>query len=228
MNRTHALAAAALLTAPPALADQPKRWENTYIGAHMFAGFGQHDATPRFAPSFSVRIDQDIRGAGGGFVAGFSRQFGPWVAGLETTFSWTSIDGKASMPITGFGMGGPDTVHTKSDINWIATGVGRLGYAQGGILYFAKGGIAVMDFNFAGYSILAGTYLGGASAAGRRVGWTIGTGVEFALNPSWSARLDYDYADFGSKTYDFSGTPVRLEPSLHTFRGGLTYRLDLF
>ncbi len=228
MHRKLVLVATTVLAAPAALADQPTRWESTYIGGYVIAGTGEHDATPAFAPSFSVRIDQDVNGVGGGLVAGFNRQIGPWVAGLETTFSWIAIDGKASMAISGFGMGGPDAVHTRSSMDWIATAVGRIGYAQGGILYFAKGGVAVMEFDFSGYSTLAGSYLGGAAASGHRVGWAIGVGIELALNPRWTARLDYDYADFGSKTYDFSGTPVRLEPNLHMLRGGLSYRLNLF
>ena len=33
-----------------------------------------------------------------------------------------------------------------------------------------------------------------------RVGWTIGGGVEWAVNNNWSVRGEYRYADFGNLT----------------------------
>jgi len=37
-------------------------------------------------------------------------------------------------------------------------------------------------------------------------------------------RLDYDYLDFGDKTYDFNGTRVELSPDYHLVRAGVTFR----
>ncbi len=41
------------------------------------------------------------------------------------------------------------------------------------------------------------------------MGWTIGAGAEYALNPSWSLKAEYQHFDFGSMSYSYSGcTPV--------------------
>jgi outer membrane immunogenic protein len=37
------------------------------------------------------------------------------------------------------------------------------------------------------------------SAAVTRTGWTAGTGVDWAFAPHWSATLEYNYYDFGSR-----------------------------
>ncbi len=37
-----------------------------------------------------------------------------------------------------------------------------------------------------------------ASQSENRSGWTVGVGVEYAFFQNWSARVEYDYLDFGS------------------------------
>ena len=32
-----------------------------------------------------------------------------------------------------------------------------------------------------------------------QTGWTAGAGIEYALDPHWSARVEYDYLGFGSE-----------------------------
>ena len=81
-----------------------------------------------------------------------------------------------------------------------------MGYAVDHWLFYAKGGVAWASNK---YSVV-GTFNGGA-AVGRafrstskdwsvRTGWTAGGGVEWAFAEDWSARLEYDYYDFGTHT----------------------------
>jgi outer membrane immunogenic protein len=46
--------------------------------------------------------------------------------------------------------------------------------------------------------------LDGATTAGTQEGWTAGLGVEYALAQSWTAKLEYLYADLGSTTENCS------------------------
>jgi len=39
-----------------------------------------------------------------------------------------------------------------------------------------------------------------------RWGWTLGMGLEYAFLPNWSAKIEYDFIDFGSQTYNFPVT----------------------
>jgi outer membrane immunogenic protein len=64
------------------------------------------------------------------------------------------------------------------------------------------------------------------------MGWTIGTGIEYALTPSWSVFLETSYYDFGSHNVGFIGSPatanlpftVKTSQTMETFQVGANYR----
>jgi outer membrane immunogenic protein len=77
------------------------------------------------------------------------------------------------------------------------------------------------------------------SGSRSRWGWTVGTGVEFGLFDNWSARIEYDYLDFGNKNIAFNGTlienvgnsfaiqrDVNLKQQIHMVTVGLNYRFN--
>ena len=39
-----------------------------------------------------------------------------------------------------------------------------------------------------------------------RTGGMIGVGVEHAVNMNWSAKMEYNFMDFGTKSYNFVGS----------------------
>ena len=43
----------------------------------------------------------------------------------------------------------------------------------------------------------------GVSADSTTAGWLLGFGAEYAFSPNWSAFIEYDYLDFGSKGIAF-------------------------
>ena len=79
------------------------------------------------------------------------------------------------------------------------------------MLFYAKGGVAFLDAD------TKANYKGGSTAALHTnsyfnfdnsqtlVGWTIGAGAEYALNPAWSIKAEYQHFDFGSMSYNYSG-----------------------
>ena len=78
----------------------------------------------------------------------------------------------------------------------------RAGYALGRMLFYGTGGVAVGAFgsNFQLYGIDNGTFSPFYAAdqhSVTRAGWTLGGGVEYAVNPHWSVRGEYRYTDFG-------------------------------
>ena len=74
--------------------------------------------------------------------------------------------------------------------NWYGTATARVGYAVDNWLWYVKGGAAWLD---------ADHTIGGVTFSDTQTGWTVGTGLEWALGPNWSAKLEYNYMDFGKE-----------------------------
>ena len=56
-------------------------------------------------------------------------------------------------------------------------------------------------------------------------GYFAGAGVETLLSQSWSLKLEYRYSDFGSETFSDGPVTFDLDPSMHTARVVLSYKL---
>ena len=58
-------------------------------------------------------------------------------------------------------------------------------------------------------------------------GWLAGAGVEYAVNDKWSAKLEYNYIDFGSFEVDFDEggeiEEIDFDQVVHTIKFGLNY-----
>jgi outer membrane immunogenic protein len=132
-------------------------------------------------------------------------------------------------------------------LQWFATFRGRVGFlATPQTLLYGTGGLAVGQFSYSASSSLsvavfgpgaAGTTPTGfaftlpvgpaASSSDTRVGYTLGGGIEQKFTPNWSAKLEYLYIDFGTKTY-FAGTANQADVSFHDniFRAGVNYEFS--
>ena len=57
-----------------------------------------------------------------------------------------------------------------------------------------------------------------------RSGWTIGAGAEYRFTPAWSAKLEYDFLDFGTNNYGFAvGGPTAINTQVHEIKVGVNY-----
>jgi outer membrane immunogenic protein len=170
------------------------------------------------------RIPQS--GPVGGLEAGYNWQGGPnWVLGFETDFSISRMSGHASG--TSFLQAPPamaftQTTTAEQKTEWYGTVRGRAGWlATPNLLLFGTGGFAygkVSDsanytfdnggfifFAFPpppGFSFLCrgGVTCFAGSSSGIRTGWTAGGGLEWLLDQHWSAKIEYQFVDFGSET----------------------------
>ena len=59
-----------------------------------------------------------------------------------------------------------------------------------------------------------------AAAGDTRTGWTVGTGLEWALGQNWSAKIEYNYLDFGDDTI----AGISTDSQNHLVKLGLNYR----
>jgi outer membrane immunogenic protein len=153
----------------------------------------------------------------GGAQAGWNYQVGRFIIGGDFDFSETNMKANATgVSQATAGLGANETLSVRTD--WTATATATFGYAAlDRLLWYNKVGIAWAHDSY-GYSLSGiGTntaccgpvgltpFAMQSSAAAIVTGWTIGTGFAWALTDKWSARIEYDYLNFGSKSVDFSG-----------------------
>ncbi len=206
--------------APQAVAPAPAYdWSGIYIGAHVGGGWATNDLSdPSIGlvavalPGFPVVQTTDSSGILGGVQAGWNYQFGRFVLGTEFDFSWADVNGTSTSTFApGFaGAGSSISRSLTANTDWIGTSTLRLGYAHDHWLFYSKVGAAYDHTKYTsawtanipgggGGSIFAGT------GSKTQVGWTVGFGVEWAIWNNLSAKLEYDFMDFGSKTIPING-----------------------
>lgn len=190
-------------------------WTGLYLGAH--GGFGwsrQHSIDIDTGESF--RIDND--GAIFGAHIGLNYQTGQMILGLEADASWSDVEGSRLV--------GDDLGNVQ--IKWLGTVTGRVGMAFDNILLYGKGGFAWAKEKFNGIDVTGATLPVPASAT--RAGWTAGAGLEWALFDRWTAKVEYNYVDFGTDTISFIDTagvpdPAGNSEKVHLLKFGFNHQI---
>jgi outer membrane immunogenic protein len=228
LSATTAFAADLALQAPPAAAVK-FNWTGCYIGGHL-GGAASDDRTIN---SLGAANDFSSAGFVGGGQAGCDHQFAlNWVAGAEGRAAWSSLSNHHASSVRFTALGGlvvPSQFGLKND--FLASVTGRLGYAYAeGWLVYARGGVAWTHEKIDDAYIGPATgFLIDPSASVLRAGWTAGGGVEWAFGSSWSANVEYNYYDFGTKSpiqlispFDRI-TVAHLKDTMHAATVGVNY-----
>jgi outer membrane immunogenic protein len=179
-----------------------------------------------------------------GAQAGYNRQFGRFVWGVELDFNWLDLNSRHGGTFRYRTDNSPYNLTVSESTDWLLTARPRVGWAIDRWLLYLTAGIA------ASHSEFKQTFSEppftpnpeSVSVSRTTVGWTLGTGVEFALGRNWSAKAEYLYARFGGTdvvgrlggangqspalgsvdgaTFSNSLSPLEL----HLFRIGANYR----
>lgn len=123
-------------------------------------------------------------GFAGGVFGGANLQMGQWIFGAELSYVGTGLSESITSPFF------PATDTFKTDIDWLATIEGRIGYSWNRTLVFGKGGWAAGNASLSMVNSATGVT---ASTDEFVDGWTIGGGVEYAFWPSVILGIEYDY-----------------------------------
>ena len=237
-----AVAALALSSAPTLAADMPTKapiykaapmayydWSGFYIGGHAGGGWSNPSYTNLANTSTfgGAPVGSTFSQTGSGFIGGgqigYNWQAGPWVYGLEASFSGSTIKATSTNFVD-------DNFENKLKSLLLVTG--RIGYAFNNWLLYGKGGYAggnrsasVSDTGVVSPGV------GSGSAKAWHSGWTIGTGVEYGLTQNWILGLEYDYVRLGSSSYQLDGTDggglsylFNIKSNYHLVTGRLSYK----
>lgn len=191
------MAVVAALMAPPAdAADIPVKarpapapvltWTGIYIGGHFGGGWADADwGSVSFIPAGEI-FSFKPSGFVGGAHFGFNYQVGQLVLGVEGSWSGADLNDRV---LCCFGL-----VTLRTSVSWIATVVGRAGFAFDRWLVYGSGGYAAAKLTT--ITEIPGCCLPGAFVV-RKVnnGWVAGGGLEYMLRENVILGVDYKYIE---------------------------------
>lgn len=221
-----AFAADAIVYADPAPA-QPSMerlaydWTGLYIGG--IGGLAAGDFDYAGGPVGGAEALRGSVSAGGGFGGaqiGYDWQVGAWVFGAVADIAKTSIDADASVT------DGVDTFSASSELDYLGTVRGRVGYAFDRALVYGHGGYAYgrtkQNINVSGTDFFDGRT--------SRDGYAVGAGLEYAITDMISVGTEYSYVDLGTENVfvgdlGFGGDVfVNEEVKFHQIKAAVNFR----
>lgn len=143
----------------------------------------------------------DADGFAGGIQGGYNWQSGQIMLGGEADLSYADIGFK------GFA--------DRYDMRWKGSVRGRIGFVFDRFVAYGTGGVSWANAKYRLNAV--------GSDSQTHWGWTLGAGVEALITDRWTARLEYLYENFDSRTYAV-GPGFNLDPTINTVRIGMNYR----
>ena len=180
----------------------PPGWSGFYIGPLVGWTFGSSigdytgnpivTTTPVVYYPFELKPD----GANIGGLIGFNFLYGRWLYGIEGDLSWL-VDAN-DLEFDSGGSGRYDEI----EIFWTSHARGRIGYLLSDqfLIYFAGGWAFAETRNW--HYALDALY----NDTRTRIGYSLGGGIEAALNAHWLARVEYLYDHFDNEYFGWTST----------------------
>ncbi|PWT84452.1 MAG: hypothetical protein C5B56_15585 [Proteobacteria bacterium] len=195
-----------------------------YVGGTIGGaeGSSKYKETPGGAFAFSPSLaavgtsSAAPRGVIGGAEAGYNWQFGHVLLGFETDFSGWDMSASSGVALAFPTLNSTTTVSS----SWLFTARPRLGFANGNMLTYVTGGLAVANFNLSQSILLGGVgpALTGASST-TEAGWTAGFGIQYAVTRDWGIKAEYLYVSFPNQSAS------QVVPGFPAFTGTVTGNL---
>jgi outer membrane immunogenic protein len=211
-------------------------WTGFYFGVNVGEKWGRFDeivSTPGLAAPIVVAPDSiRFRGSdgsfAGGFQAGYQKQVGSVVAGVEVDWDWTRLKVR-HVATTGGDVLIPGDIFTASS-DWESSFRLKLGHTWDRWLIYATTGVALAHVRASATFIptVVGAVPFPASAGSDSrtvVGGTIGAGLAYQISRNWDVGVEYRYTDYRRETFSL-GTVAAVCPAPCTFVPA-TGRVDL-
>jgi outer membrane immunogenic protein len=167
-------------------------WTGCYIGGYVGGAWSDREATAfdrgtynSFTPQpWSYNTDSSVIG-GGTVGCNYQPVGSPFVFGLEGEIGYLHLSGSAADPVTGI-----DPIASTKVGDWYGMITGRLGYSWDRALVYVKGGAAFVNVEHSIFDNVGAVTVAGTSS-GTKATWTVGGGLEYALNQNWSLKAEY-------------------------------------
>ncbi len=165
-----------------------------------------------------------------GGLGGYGGYLRNVVVGVEADFEGTGIGsgGALSSFASGFPFGYAQNVNVNSQLNYLGTVRGRLGYAFDRILVYGTGGFAYGDVTA---SVSAPANNIATTSSQFHTGYVFGGGIEVAVTNNVLLRAEYLRAELNEKTVSQGAIPwtgfnynVTQRPDVNIVRAGLDYK----
>ncbi|WOJ91221.1 porin family protein [Methylocapsa polymorpha] len=209
---------------PPAYVPPHFTWTGVYAGGQIGWAQANNNGSIGYGPHYaSYGYESD--GVIGGAHVGYNLQVNQFVVGLEGSVDGLNLNKSLSTNVGLLPVNYAQSSHVQGSIR------ARLGVvgSERWLLY-ATGGVAFASIN----ADLASPYSYDATA-NTRVGWTLGGGLEYAIAPNWSVRVEYRYSDFHGRTFNPTSLSYAIAPGAFVNRrltenqvqAGFSYKFDL-
>jgi outer membrane immunogenic protein len=189
-------------------------WTGCYAGLHGGGGWMSASNNGTFS-----------NGAGGvaGGQLGCNLQAGAIVWGLEGEAAWSGLTDHNHTDSGG--AFAEDTTHNR----WSADVAARAGIAVDRALVYGKAGLAAGGFDFSTQTFSVTNGPDSQHGSGTLAGLLFGGGIEYAVTPNWSVKLEYDHVDYFGRNVSiadpFRGPFVHSEgATANVLKVGANYR----
>jgi len=201
--------------APPPL---PFSWAGFYVGGNIGGAWTHTRITDELT---GASLDTGgLSGVIGGGQLGYNFQNGNFVWGVEGTFDWSSLERTSGTVSTSFG-----NLQAKFSTPWITTLAARFGWATDRYLLYGKVGGGWVDNKLTVSNLTHGT---SASASNSNGGLLLGIGGEWAFNPNWTFKLEYDHIglDTWTASSPIAGDRITAKRNVDMVVGGFNYKFQ--
>jgi opacity protein-like surface antigen len=208
-------------TGVPVAAATPWLWTGFYVGGRVGGAVGRATVADPFGSSiFGDNVTPPGFLAGGELGYNWQIPNGPWVFGFEANLDWLDTDGtNTCLAFSGFFV----SANCRARPNFAGDVTARLGFAYGAAghsLLYAKSGAAFVHTHVDVTTNATANFIGvppqTTGTSFTAPGWIAGVGVEHAISPAWSIKVEYDYLGFAGETV---GTPRGLIQPFPPFNG---------
>jgi outer membrane immunogenic protein len=187
-------------------------WTGFYLGGHVGGAWSTTDLLDSTPSTVYANSHFSSEGVIGGGQFGYNLQSGSLVYGLEVDLGDADISGSKTI----------GSWHYNTSGGLYGDITGRLGFAQGPALIYAKGGAAFLNATYK----TGGTTLNSKDET--TWGWTAGAGVEYMVRPNWSIKAEYQHFEFDDTTVlwpNSTTNTVKFSPTADAVTLGVNYHL---